>query len=321
MTSTDSASAFALWQAKFNAMKASLAELGVVPTNVGSLDLGLGDSAGWPSEPRRGQDVWDFISDDESDECDEIDDEPFRDAADAVQGHGIEWLSGRCFGVAVRTGMAVDVLQSQIVDILLSKRSEDELQSQLIDLVGFDDIEFVIELLAHRAEISTALLEKSAGHQPQPGGPPPRLLSKAERDKALRQRDYAHKNAALGAASKKPAEYPHVYKSYHAGNTISHAGKRYGLPVGAERREFDKYEEFYVPPGTTGSLAPGQKLVSIEDMDGLCRGTFKGYKTLNRMQSLVYPVAYRTIENMLICAPTGAVRLVSVTVAVDVGCR
>lgn len=25
------------------------------------------------------------------------------------------------------------------------------------------------------------------------------------------------------------------------------------------------------------------------------------------MQSLVYPVAYRTSENMLICAPTGAV--------------
>lgn len=42
-------------------------------------------------------------------------------------------------------------------------------------------------------------------------------------------------------------------------------------------------------------------------MDGLCKRTFKGYKSLNRMQSLVYPVAYHTNENMLICAPTGAV--------------
>ncbi|KAK0627137.1 Sec63 Brl domain-containing protein [Immersiella caudata] len=41
-------------------------------------------------------------------------------------------------------------------------------------------------------------------------------------------------------------------------------------------------------------------------MDGLCRGTFRGYTALNRMQSLVYPVAYKTSENMLICAPTGA---------------
>jgi antiviral helicase SLH1 len=44
-------------------------------------------------------------------------------------------------------------------------------------------------------------------------------------------------------------------------------------------------------------------------MDVLCKKTFKGYKTLNRMQSLVYQVAYETSENMLICAPTGAVSL------------
>lgn len=48
-------------------------------------------------------------------------------------------------------------------------------------------------------------------------------------------------------------------------------------------------------------------LVPITELDYLCRGTFKGYKTLNRVQSLVYPVAYKTNENMLICAPTGAV--------------
>lgn len=49
-------------------------------------------------------------------------------------------------------------------------------------------------------------------------------------------------------------------------------------------------------------------LVSIDQLDNLCRATFKGYQSLNRIQSLVYPVAYRTNENMLICAPTGAVR-------------
>ena len=47
-------------------------------------------------------------------------------------------------------------------------------------------------------------------------------------------------------------------------------------------------------------------LIPIDDLDNLCRGTFKGYKSLNRIQSLVYPVAYKTNENMLICAPTGA---------------
>lgn len=34
----------------------------------------------------------------------------------------------------------------------------------------------------------------------------------------------------------------------------------------------------------------------------------QAYKTLNRLQSIVYPVAYKSNENMLVCAPTGAVR-------------
>lgn len=35
----------------------------------------------------------------------------------------------------------------------------------------------------------------------------------------------------------------------------------------------------------------------------------QAYKTLNRLQSIVFPVAYNTNENLLVCAPTGAVRL------------
>jgi antiviral helicase SLH1 len=68
-----------------------------------------------------------------------------------------------------------------------------------------------------------------------------------------------------------------------------------------------KYEEYSIPAGKVGTLGQGRKLVQISEMDSLCQRTFKGYKTLNRMQSLVYPVAYKTSENMLICAPTGAV--------------
>jgi hypothetical protein len=72
-----------------------------------------------------------------------------------------------------------------------------------------------------------------------------------------------------------------------------------------------KYEEYTIPAGKVGILGKGRKLVNISEMDGLCRKTFKGYKSLNRMQSLVYPIAYQTSENMLICAPTGAVCQVS----------
>ena len=36
------------------------------------------------------------------------------------------------------------------------------------------------------------------------------------------------------------------------------------------------------------------------------RMAFSGMKTLNLIQSMVYKTAYKSNENMLICAPTGA---------------
>ena len=33
---------------------------------------------------------------------------------------------------------------------------------------------------------------------------------------------------------------------------------------------------------------------------------FPGYKTLNRIQSRIFPAAFGTNENLLVCAPTGA---------------
>ena len=50
------------------------------------------------------------------------------------------------------------------------------------------------------------------------------------------------------------------------------------------------------------SLTPRLDLLSEQFLE-------QAYKTLNRLQSIVFPVAYNTNENMLVCAPTGAVCL------------
>lgn len=101
-------------------------------------------------------------------------------------------------------------------------------------------------------------------------------------------------------------DYPHVYKTHKAGNLLGPGGRKYALPVGSDRVEHKEYEEYSIPAAKTGTLGHNQKLVKISDMDGLCQQTFEGYKSLNRMQSLVHDVAYKTNENMLVCAPTGA---------------
>ena len=57
----------------------------------------------------------------------------------------------------------------------------------------------------------------------------------------------------------------------------------------------------------------GKNLQCYRNADYRCGNCIKlieqNYATLNRMQSIVQPVAMNTNENLLICAPTGAVSL------------
>ena len=133
------------------------------------------------------------------------------------------------------------------------------------------------------------------------------LQSKSQREQALQYQDYEHKTASLRPRqNRNEHQYPHVYKAHTAGNSLAVGGRKYGLPNGSTRTEHERYEEYMIPAAKVGALGAGRELVHVSEMDGLCRKTFKGYNSLNRMQSLVYPVAYKTNENMLICAPTGA---------------
>lgn len=304
MASSQLSAAEAQWREQFTAMQEAIANL-KIPQENGSVDADVDeDEFGGYSSGNSGQDVWDFISDDDQEalSSDFVEGEVL-DGSGAAD-YGAEWFAIKCSAIADKNGLSADVFESQMMSVLNSDRSDEELQIQLTDLVGFDDFDFIIEILGHRSEIVSAV-----NNQNQASSSGPRLLSRAQREENLRRQDQAHKSATLAPAHAKEPQYPHVYKAYNAGNTLSSAGKKYGLPVGSERLSFDKYEEYSIPAGKKGTLGPGQRLIPIKELNGLCRNTFKGYKTLNRMQSLVYPVAHKTSENMLICAPTGAVSL------------
>lgn len=303
------------WLAQVAAMKAAIAELNLPAHSINgdsAIDHDEEDEFDLSSSFGGSHDVWDFISDAELEELG-LDSGDLMDGTEGLEQeappYGAQWFTTKCFEVAAhKDGLSGETLQQQISDVLRANQGEEELQSLLTDLVGFDDLDFVIELISHRPEIIEAMDQLTRDDLEETRQPTGRLLTKAEREEKLRRQDFRHKNAALASASLKEPQYPHVYRTFAAGNSLNHAGKKYALPVGSERLQFDKYEEYAIPAGKPGTLWPGQKLVNIKDMDGLCRNTFKGYKTLNRMQSLVYPVAYKSSENMLICAPTGAVR-------------
>ncbi|XP_013098280.2 activating signal cointegrator 1 complex subunit 3 [Stomoxys calcitrans] len=102
--------------------------------------------------------------------------------------------------------------------------------------------------------------------------------------------------------------YPYVFDSQleakqHAGFI---GGNRISLPDNAERIDNRQYEEVKIPATEPPPLSVGNNRINISDLDDIGRMAFANCKQLNRIQSVVYPVAYHSNENMLVCAPTGA---------------
>lgn len=304
MPSTAEAAA-SQWLEQLAAMRAAIAELKLPETNGQPQNTAADDAdLDWDLDdddlsPASGDDIWDLISEEEQDSFSEESADMVTTAGPVKDGSQ-EWLQAQCQVVASKgSGLEAAALQDQIMAVLASDSSDDELQMTLADILGFEELDLVSDILKNRKSILSA----PAPAPSRPSG----ILSKTEREARLREQDRSHKSAPLAAAqNRSQAEYPHIYKAHDAGNTLSSQGRKYALPMGSERLEREKYEEYSIPATKVGVLGLNRKLVEIKDLDGLCSRTFSGYKTLNRMQSLVYPVAYHTSENMLICAPTGA---------------
>ncbi|OZJ04536.1 hypothetical protein BZG36_03995 [Bifiguratus adelaidae] len=272
--------------------------------------------------------------------------------------------------------LCVDIFAS-----LYAKTDEDVLQANLVDLLGFDNLEFVTTLVSHRSTIVDDILAQSDFDPSTPAsrgsGPIPRAATptfpssdakrpnygaqvtvqteeekrelkqfRKEQKKAMRAAHAANqftdphsiarailtfdsddndkeqtwrkaREEALQAAANAPLfssphksaleeTYPNVYQSSKTGNVLNMFGSRYALPVGTEREEYLNYEEITIPVSRQAPVRTHERRIPISELDNLCSGAFKGYDTLNRVQSIVYPIAYETNENMLVCAPTGA---------------
>lgn len=84
------------------------------------------------------------------------------------------------------------------------------------------------------------------------------------------------------------------------------SNKKVKLPDGSFKRSKKGYEEIHVPSPKPQAFAADEKLVPISEMPEWTREAFPGAKSLNRVQSRLYPSAFGGDENLLLCAPTGA---------------
>ena len=88
--------------------------------------------------------------------------------------------------------------------------------------------------------------------------------------------------------------------------TLPSGAKRKMIPHPKKKGEFIA-EEISVPPRISKRHSREVKeLVSIDVLDEWAKSAFPGVKRLNKLQSALFEVAFKTNENMLVCAPTGA---------------
>ncbi|EDW23748.1 GL23759 [Drosophila persimilis] len=270
-------------------------------------------------------------------------------------------------------------LLGRVGDILGSKRSSEELQNELMELLGFDYFELVGKLLQDRAKIGQHLeqfatrtrrvkeVKQKRLQTAATGGGGPEIrptvasavvvqsaqekqLGKIQRreEKKLQrimrnikddedqddpgcavsipamQLRVQHQRMLLENAQREPLllttkavkadyqappiRYPYVFDSQLAAK--QHAGfiggSRITLPDNAQRIDNKQWEEVKIPASEPPPLTVGNKRIQIDELDDVGRLAFANCKELNRIQSVVYPVAYHSNENMLVCAPTGA---------------
>lgn len=271
-----------------------------------------------------------------------------------------------------------DMLLNRVGDILGSKRSSEDLQNELMELLGFENFELVGQLLQERSKIAqqleqyatrsrrikqvkqkrqqtstasekrptvaTAVVvqsaqEKQLGKQQRREEKKLHRIMRSVKDNeedheevggavaiSAQQLRMQHQRKLLEAAQREPlllntkavkAEqstytapiyYPYVFDSQreakqHAGFI---GGSRIALPENAVRIDNKQWEEVKIPASEPPPLTVGNQRIQISELDDIGQMAFANCKELNRIQSVVYPVAYHSNENMLVCAPTGA---------------
>lgn len=296
---------------QLQSMQQSLAELQAASSNTPRYGHDLAFDEDTSSE----EDIFDNSGDEHS--STDSDSTPFEQISGVISTDGQSqypsqdsaWLSEFCHDQAAKNHtLLVDALYSNISEMLISQMSNDELQMSLVDYLGYDDLDAITSLITKRATLSEDIVSKEAKLVQEPERVSHNAIDGLmSRDDRLRQVERNSKRPLFSGEKRvfEQEQYPHVYGA-SSGLSLNMYGTKFALPEGSIREEHDYYEEISIPPAKTVPPMIGEEPKRVCELDDLCANTFKGYDTLNRIQSLVYPVAYQTNENMLICAPTGA---------------
>ncbi|CAM8907106.1 unnamed protein product [Rhodiola kirilowii] len=244
----------------------------------------------------------------------------------------LNWLHDACDSIIKKSTsqLPCDELAMAICRVLDSHKPGDEIAGDLLDLVGDNAFETVQHLLQHRKQLvesyrhGLAVLKSdkmASNNQPRmPSyGTQVTVQTESERqiDKLRRKEERKQRrgmevgfDSDLTAASFSSLVNASLRKN-HLDDVIGtgngpNAFSVTALPQGTLRKHHKGYEEVIIPPTPATEMKPGEKLIEIKELDDFAQAAFRGYKSLNRIQSRIYHTTYHTNENILVCAPTGA---------------
>eukprot|EP00026_Physarum_polycephalum_P000144 Phypoly_transcript_00144.p1 GENE.Phypoly_transcript_00144~~Phypoly_transcript_00144.p1 ORF type:complete len:2136 (-),score=361.95 Phypoly_transcript_00144:17-6424(-) len=234
------------------------------------------------------------------------------------------WLLRQCDAMINLTGSAFSAseLSSNILSLLKSNKTDLVLSNDLLEMLGFESFDFVELLMKNRVKILAAQTGQPRSKSNPTYGTQVTIQTEDDRFvEKLRRKEKKKKSGKQGDQEKSEALDPALLRRQReealaqgpARTLLPDQGPRshgalFGssmLPEGTTRKSYTKFEEVLVPAVIPPPLVPSD-LVPITAFDDFAQLAFKGYKNLNRIQSKLFPAAYHSNENLLICAPTGA---------------
>lgn len=196
------------------------------------------------------------------------------------------------------------------------KLSTEELQSAIMEVLNFQHLEFVklciserwkivygLKLLSNREKAIQEIKEKGLDSLLVELG----LLSKKRKNL---DSDAVDAKRTKSTSSKREPQIVDLQGLVFEQGPQLMASTKITLPKGSYQQNKKLYDIITVPaPSGPPSLEEsGDRLVSISEMPEWAQAAFPAGETttLNRIQSKIYPAAFQSDENLLLCAPTGA---------------
>lgn len=232
-------------------------------------------------------------------------------------------------------------LITNIIEIVSSPKSDDDIQQDFIDLLGYDQLDTISELIINRVEIKELInvvktyIEESEKNllkienQNMYGKSNPNsnitieVMDNKNKKKKVQDIQKTHltnlkvlqqlgfdnrflrENEMLGLHEKNLSKGPVNIDAF------SNVSRAYGVNNPKSVNDYitdskrqKNHVEINVKP-ILGDRKPVTR-VRVEDMPPWAQKCFSSFQEFNEIQSTVYSKAFKSDENLLICAPTGA---------------